>query len=1364
MLPEETRIIASPRMAAALGYLNFSSGASDPTFLRNLNDLFCDALAASTDQDNHEQQSQDSADTYDLGATDRPPALEPWQLLGRLLQRGIDALGGSDSTLGDVAQASRIVDLIFDAVLPAYLEFHEDLLFHQSSADLLNSLFIGRVAQAVLSQGPTWDDNDRVVDGSLDELNDYLGYRPVAVLETEQKIEPYQHERIRPVPLYIAGAGVAEGPYRVLIEKMFDVLRQTDPDILHQAWFDLQLLDELAFDPRAYDFDHPAQKRPNHPFGQWDMHRIDNRGFYRRFVVQQVTLEAAHRRTLDEDGQINPERLLEAASVLAGTILMGSGTSGNSPETHDSSVSLAVLLPHIASYRDAFYLDQIGRITGPHGDRLRAEAARLKQPFGGARQDLNAQLARLRATQLQHVHLAHVFARMGYSDAANHQASIVPAASARMMCDMHCRLSGAHLVIDSAGSAGTAVDLQTLGRAAEELVAVEDLLHRAIDCGAVVDPWNILGFDAQFSLFNSLENSVHDHRVDQLIDLVDRMFGLSIRLVGEASAGGYTSQRGMLLGRIDKFTEWWDQFASETVSSVDGISGLEAFDSAEQIGRVLAAWHQGGAARGDIAFWREFVDEFDSPKTFAHVAEALLEKQDHLAAMSLLIQWAGASEEVALEDGEDSFHALTSRWLAGLLRSDRDDRMDLAIKFLDYLEANAEEFWEIPELDLLGTEIASSDAAPQGDAEEMMSGEEEETQDGLFSAAYEGVVYRDSTADGVEGDVFEPGDHPTDYELELESKRLGERLAFVSTVASAWKTIAQHISTNTPDDGTLDEGPYDEPLRAWHQRARGNARQLDELLRSVRRHRIAIASNTYESMVEYDRRRMIKEMLLERIIGTCVDVRDAACFLSAAVRSPPAEEDRSAGVLEQQLSGVFRSVLRGQAEEVESLFPDLIETLSAKTILYVPLARGGDPRKIATARTMQQAMHQLLAWLPRLGLLSETFELIDTVREMEVSHPVGVGAVTEFDRMFETGYKAAVDCLIASSESWTDESWTAESWAAAGKDDEHNFHLEGRLIDCLKQMTEPMLIKWLSHCETLRLSVLERIEDEQHWQEIVTFIQRYGHDLFTQYFLNIGNLRAILHQGVDDWLDRMEDDPEAGESLSLIEELDGRLPREDAAKYLTVVLEAVVDNYVEYRDYNSTTTASDHGEQLHSLLAFLRLKSQYERTNWNLRPLVMAHEMLVRRGRSDAAGVWRRAMARQTAEIADQLSRQLARLRKKFGMKLTTVADRIGERFIRPLLTDRAVALVRPAMAQLREAAPATAFGQLLKETDELTQEPTGVGLDVPDWLMALEDEVEAAYAMHRHGFGNSDDEAPVRQLQLSLDQVQRQLGRLTGD
>ena len=56
-----------------------------------------------------------------------------------------------------------------------------------------------------------------------------------------------------------------------------------------------------------------------------------------------------------------------------------------------------------------------------------------------------------------------------------------------------------------------------------------DLLHRAIGCGAIIDPWNIIGFDANFSLFPAMENSIHDHRADELM-LTGNIFDHSARL------------------------------------------------------------------------------------------------------------------------------------------------------------------------------------------------------------------------------------------------------------------------------------------------------------------------------------------------------------------------------------------------------------------------------------------------------------------------------------------------------------------------------------------------------------------------------------------------------------------------------------------------------------------------------------------------------------------------------------------------------------------------------------------------------------------------------------------------------------------
>ena len=117
-------------------------------------------------------------------------------------------------------------------------------------------------------------------------------------------------------------------------------------------------LDELSFDPRAHDHFHPVNKRPNVLFGEWDPHTIDGRGFYRRFVLRQMTLDtlltwvSPQGEPAGAAGYSDPaERLFEAAAVLAGTILMGAGVSGSGPAFHDSTVTLSKLPSSSLSYR-----------------------------------------------------------------------------------------------------------------------------------------------------------------------------------------------------------------------------------------------------------------------------------------------------------------------------------------------------------------------------------------------------------------------------------------------------------------------------------------------------------------------------------------------------------------------------------------------------------------------------------------------------------------------------------------------------------------------------------------------------------------------------------------------------------------------------------------------------------------------------------------------------------------------------------------------------------------------------------------------------------------------------------------------------
>ena len=116
-------------------------------------------------------------------------------------------------------------------------------------------------------------------------------------------------------------------------------------------------------------------------------------------------------------------------------------------------------------------------------------------------------------------------------------------------------------------------------------------------------------------------------------------------------------------------------------------------------------------------------------------------------------------------------------------------------------------------------------------------------------------------------------------------------------------------------------------------------------------------------------------------------------------------------------------------------------------------------------------LRRLLAYLPRLGLLKETVKLISTIQEMETNHPVGAGAITEFDQMFKIGCRAIVRCLVAASEGWDE----------AGDNPAGN---DGELIAFLEQAIEALLRAWLVHSRGVRLSVLEAVTERSPWGEL----------------------------------------------------------------------------------------------------------------------------------------------------------------------------------------------------------------------------------------------------------------------------------------
>ncbi len=1265
-----------PAFEALLGYLNFSTGKPDPRFQKQFIDVYAELETAN--------------------------AAQPWQAIREKLEQTLEELAADpDRPFRDVAQARAVISLVFDSILPAYRDHHRDLLLDFADENGFAPFFLVRAFESVLGQGGPWDEGDRIRNAALAQLNDYVGHRPVAILETRPRAEPYPHERVRPIPLYIRGAGVVGSRYHGLVSRALEILQDADPSILADAQFDPSRLDELAFDPRPYDQGHPAHRRPNYIFGEWDPDHIDQHGQYRRFVLRRVVLDA-----LWERSKIDTEAELESAVVLAATILMASGIRGSGPGSHDSAATLATLMPKIARCRDAFYARTLETVQGLHGDRLRQEAQKSRQPFGRARQHLNEALATQRAGQLQHRHLALLFSAMGYPEASNAEAGRISVASVRMLSEIHSCLAQCLM----------AVEQGQLEVASTRLTEIENLIHRGIDCGALADPWNILGFQALFPLSPAREDSVRDTRIDDLVFVMEQCFQAYSRVICEAAASGQKSIVKELKPAMKELATWWDQFASIEVSDVRRVHGAEAVSSTKHVAKALGRWHQQGEATGDLAFWKQHLEGFRSPKAFASVIVALLDKKDYRAAMALLVNWVGQVEEVPLEDEPHSFHALALRWLLGVWKEGVDPA--LIPKFFDYLEANAGDYWQVPTLE--------TERLP-------MPREKSDDEDELFAAAYEDVTYRDSTDDGTEGTVWDEGEPRKEFTLEAIAEPLGKHLRFHSALAQLWQVAVRGQMARARGEGSEPRG-QEEMLGSWLGAARNNQRRLLTLLDTLHDHVIPEPSGSHESMVDYDRRRILKEHLLYAAIGTCLDTTLTAGAIRGAIggAAPAGDTPRWQGIAIRLEAAIWR----GDADEVRTLLPAFIERFRSEPLLFKALVDGGIARHILRARMAQSILRALVATLPRLGLLRETFDLLHTAHTMETANRPDGRGVSEFNTIFQIGFSAVAESVVAGMTGATDQ----------------------ELAEVLERFTGRFLKLWANYSQSLRLSSLDAIRTAAEWKELVGFVQRYGGDLFHARFMTLANLRGVLHRGVGAYLDYLTDNPDPLHPVRLIEDLDSAVPRAQAERCITIVLNALIENYEEYKDYNTSSAQSDYGENLSILLEFLRLKAAYEKQAWLFRPLYLAHEVLARKSRTDAAVLWEQGFTRLADQVAGRYVSEMNRLEELHGIRLRTISDRLNDRFVRPLALDRLCALIGQAMdgANLEEEDPS--FQKLTEGLTAYTATPVGSGLDVPPWLRRLEAEVQRVQAARSAVTTLAEEQLRLPQRVLSKDELDRQL------
>jgi hypothetical protein len=154
-----------------------------------------------------------------------------------------------------------------------------------------------------------------------------------------------------------------------------------------------------------------------------------------------------------------------------------------------------------------------------------------------------------------------------------------------------------------------------------------------------------------------------------------------------------------------------------------------------------------------------------------------------------------------------------------------------------------------------------------------------------------------------------------------------------------------------------------------------------------------------------------------------------------------------------------------------------------------------------------------------------------------------------------------------------------------------------------------------------------------------------------------------------------------------------------------------------------------------------------------MRPLVLVHEVLCRRGRPADAADWQAGIVHDTGGNADRHLAELTAVEERHGLRLRTVRDRLGERFVAPLAIDRLCGLLGPAWAAARNGDDESnaAFTRLRSEIEAFAATPSGVGLDVPPWLKRLESELYRV----RHEPARARERSA-----LTADQLRAQLGQ----
>lgn len=1314
-----------------LGFLNFSSGTTNPQFRSQLNQIFSE-FNAESDLFSHVEAT---------------------------LGHSLDRLHETDSRFREITQASRVLKIVFAHLIPTYFEFHRDLFHSVQRPCFENPFLLAAFFEATLLNYSQEATPEAIANKALNSLNDYVGYRPVAVLENGREMLPYPHERFRPIPIFFRDAGVANGRYQAILTTTIELLKQAPNDLLNQACFSMERVDEIAIDPRPYNHMHPVFKRTNYLFGEWDPHVIGLDGYFHRLILRKIVLDALvswYENSREEIGA--EEALFDVAAALSGTILMASSVSGSAPDTFDSTRSLADLLPQVAELRDSYYDHLLSEAQQDRRNRLTEMMQTSRQPFGHIRQYLNIYLSRYGSRQIQNRELALLYARIGFAEQSEQIANQIPATAIRFESAIYSRIRLAEKVIQK----GNFVEGYELCQ------SVSDHIQRGIQCGALIDPWNILGFHGQFQLFVCRDDSIPDPRVEVLIDIHDQFFRVLTEGVITATCEGEELIADQFSALFEMEANQWDKYATTAVDGIPHLDGHEQFESATFSAELLRGWRAlDKSAAAQKVFWSEHLDGLNSVGSYLQVLEAVLQNEDTMASLTLIMQWLDRAEDIGLENSSGSINEKLIAWTSIIVRKMLSEENHLhAIRMMrqlfDYLSANAGKYWHAPEWSLKSIpkrDQETEDEWLQANPFDPEKDDDEPSQEEqIRESAMEDVFYKDSTDDGFGGSVHDGNAPPyeqTQYERIL--RQFEPRFRFLQTLGRLWVFSAEFIASHHEKleeaikENRLEERPnesefrIDETIRSWTDRLAELKSELLILLTEVSQAQIESPSGDQDSNIEFDLEFQAKLEIQLSVVKTIVTVQLAEWSLHASVPASlfPTTDGENQSAQEQTFVKLYQALLYQQPEVVRRRLPAFINAIRRKQLLYIPFEHGGDPQQVLDSNLLQTSLKLICNRLPRIGLFRETWHMLKVALRMESQTRPAGPSITEFDRLFRQALQSTVTSLLESSSTWNKESTQV-----------------GEFVSLCDQIVDNYRELWDRHSNSMRLSAVEGIMNGEVWQQTIDFIAKYGGELFHARHLTLGHVRAILQNGVGEFLDFMIENEDPLAPSQLVHDLEtGRYEREKAEMILELVYSIVSDKFDRFLEYNSTTTHSDYGDRFHALLDFLRVEVAFERDEWTFTPYQIVHEAFVSAGESEFAVLWEELFLDETREIHQQHQEQLKACEARWGVQLPALADRMREGFVKPLAVNRMRALVKTSLDDVNQGKERSeAFERLTQEIESYREELYGSGVDLPPWLRQLEHQIRQLTGINQSTEKLENDLLELAPIQVSVREVRRQL------